>query len=118
MWRSALHCGVMSDTVNEAKPTSPKADEWAERIAAQQRSGMSVKQFCKEQGLTEYSFYTWRKRLQEKGPVRFALVERTRRQEHTAEAVLELVLASGERLRIGTGVDIATLRAVLDALRA
>ena len=109
----------MSDTAIEAKPAKAKADEWAERIAAQQRSGMSVKQFCKEQGLTEYSFYTWRKRLQESGPVRFALVERSvRRQEGTAEAALELVLATGERLRIGAGVDIATLRTVLDALRA
>ena len=101
------------------KPAKPKADEWAEQIAAQQRSGISVKQFCKEQGLTEYSFYAWRKRLQEKGPVRFALVERSaRRQQRTAEAALELVLATGERLRIGTGVDITTLRTVLDALRA
>jgi transposase-like protein len=80
---------------------------------------MSVKQFCKEQGLTEYSFYVWRKRLQERGPVRFALVERSvRQQERTAEAALELVLATGERLRIGDGVDTATLRAVLDILRA
>ena len=109
----------MSDTVIEAKPVDPKADEWAERIAAQQRSGMSVKQFCKERGLTEHSFYAWRKRLQEKGSVRFALVERrARRQEGTAEAPLELVLATGERLRIGTGVDTATLRTVLDVLRA
>ena len=109
----------MSDTVIEQKPAKPKADEWAERIAAQQRSGMSVKQFCKEQGLTEYSFYVWRKRLQESGPVRFALVERSvRRQERTAEPALELVLATGERLRIGTGVDTATLRTVLDLLRA
>ena len=108
----------MSDTVIEERPANPKADEWAERIAAQGRSGMSVKQFCKEQGLTEYSFYAWRKRLQEKEPVRFALVERgARRQERTTEAALELVLATGERLRIGTGVDTATLRIVLDALR-
>ena len=108
----------MSDSVIEAKSANPKADEWAERIAAQQRSGMSVKQFCKEQGLTEYSFYAWRKRLQQKGPVRFALVERSaRRQERTAEAALELVLATGERLRIGAGVDAATLRIVLDILR-
>ena len=78
-----------------------------------------MKQFCKERGLTEYSFYAWRKRLQEKGSVRFALVERgPRRQERTAEAVLELVLATGERLRIGAGVDTATLRSVLDILRA
>ena len=108
----------MSDTVIEAKPANLKAEEWAERIAAQQRSGMSVKQFCKEQGLTECSFYAWRKRLRESGPVRFALVERhSRRQERTAEPVLELVLPTGERLRISTSVDIATLRTVLDVLR-
>ena len=119
MCRPAVHCRVMSDIVIEAKPANPKAEEWAERIAAQQRSGMSVKQFCKERGLTEYSFYAWRKRLQKKGSVRFALVERSaRRQERTAEAALELLLASGERLRIGTGVDTTTLRAVLDVLRA
>jgi hypothetical protein len=118
MDRLARHCGVMSDTAIEAKPASSKADEWAERIAAQQRSGMSVKQFCKEKGLTEYSFYAWRKRLQQCGPVRFALVERNARQkERPAEAVLELVLATGERLRIGAGVDTTTLRAVLDILR-
>jgi len=109
----------MSETGIEAKPAKSKPDEWAERIAAQQHSGMSVKQFCKERGLTEYSFYAWRKRLQEGGPVRFALVERKARpQERTAGAVLELVLATGERLRIGAGVDSATLRVVLDILRA
>jgi transposase len=108
----------MGDTAIETRPANPKAIEWAERIAAQQRSGISVKQFCKEQGLTEYSFYAWRKRLRESGPVRFALVERSaRRQERTMEPVLEVVLATGERLRISTGVDIATLRTVLDVLR-
>jgi hypothetical protein len=109
----------MSDTIIEQRPVRAKADQWAERIAAQQRAGISVKQFCKEQGLTEYSFYTWRKRLQQTGPVRFALVDRSpRRQESAAEAALELVLATGERLRISAGVDAATLRTVLDVLRA
>jgi hypothetical protein len=108
----------MSDSVIEAKPANPKADGWAERIAAQQRSGMSVKVFCKEQELTECSFYAWRKRLQETGPVRFALVERSaRRQERRVEPARELVLATGERLRIGPGVDVTTLRTVLDVLR-
>jgi hypothetical protein len=108
----------MSDTVMESNPANPKADEWAERIAAQQHSGISVKQFCKEQAVSEYSFYTWRKRLQQKGPVRFALVERSAlRQQSTAESALELVLVTGERLRIGPGVDITTLRTVLEVLR-
>ena len=109
----------MSDTIIEQRAANPKADQWADRIATQQRTGVSVKQFCKEQGLTEYSFYAWRKRLQQTGPVRFALVDRSpRRQERAAEAALELVLSTGERLRISSGVDASTLRTVLDVLRA
>ena len=109
----------MSDAIVEQRPANPKAEQWAERIAAQGRSGISVKQFCKDQGLSGYSFYTWRKRLQETGPVRFALVDRRpRSQERATEAALELVLVSGERLRIGAGADAATLRVVLDVLRA
>ena len=107
----------MGDTAIETRPANPKAIEWAERIAARQRSGKSVKQFCKESGLTEYSFYAWRKRLQQSGPVRFALVERSPRRQERTTPVLELVLATGERLRIGAGVDIPTLRTVLDVLR-
>lgn len=80
---------------------------------------MSVKEFCNENGLAECSFYAWRKRLREAGPVRFALVERGgRRPERPAEPLVELVLMTGERLRIGTGVDATTLRTVLDVLRA
>ena len=49
------HSCVMTDT-NMERAAIPKGDEWAERIAAQQHSGISVKQFCKEQGLTQHSF--------------------------------------------------------------
>src|ERR1700687_1325909 len=108
----------MTET-NIEERAATKNEQWRERIAEQERSGLSVKQFCKEQGLTECSFYAWRKRLRGQGPVRFALVERGAvRQEPATEASLELVLATGERLRIGSGVDAATLRTVLDALRA
>jgi len=90
-----------------------------ERIAGQERSGLSVKQFCEQQQITEQSFYYWRKRLREREPVRFALVEtKAVRPQPPADPVLELVLATGERLRIGPGVDPATLRSVLEALRA
>ena len=103
----------MTETTSEERATT-KNDQWRERLAAQKRCGLSVKQFCKEQGLTEYSFYAWRKRLRGEGPMRFALVERGAvRQEPATEVSLELVLATGQRLRIGAGVDAATLRTVL-----
>jgi hypothetical protein len=108
----------MTETVVEAR-TVTKADQWREWIAEQERSGWSARRFCKERGLSEGSFYAWRKRLREQGPVRFALVERgAQRSAPAGEATLELVLATGERLRIGAGVDAPTLRTVLEALRA
>jgi transposase-like protein len=108
----------MTETVSEEKATT-KSEQWRERLTAQERSGLSVKEFCKERGITACTFYAWRNRLREEGAVRFALVDRGRvGQEPAAEASLELVLATGERLRIGAGVDAGTLRTVLDALRA
>jgi hypothetical protein len=74
----------MTDTNIGETAAIPKVDEWAERIAAQQRSGNSVKQFCKEQGVPEGSFYAWRKRLQKREPVRFALVDRGAAQRELA----------------------------------
>ena len=100
--------------------TASRSDQWRERIAEQERSGASVKQFCKERELTECSFYAWRKRLrQRQEPVRFALVERRAgsRQEDSSQGSLELVMPKGARLRISPGVDSTTLRTVLEALR-
>ena len=98
----------------------PNKDQWRERIADQERCGVSVRRFCQAQGIGEHLFYYWRKRLREQAsPMRFALVERgSAGQEPASEASLELILASGERLRIGAGVDAITLRMVLTALRA
>jgi hypothetical protein len=95
-----------------------KADEWRERIAEQAGSGLSIKQFCKERGVTPWSFYDWRKRLREPRAVRFALVERgPAERERATEAHLELILPGGARMHIRSGVDGATLRTVLEALR-
>lgn len=107
----------MTGSVVEDKGRA-KAEQWRERIAAQQGSGLPVKQFCKERGLSSWSFYKWRKQLREAGPVRFALVERgTQGKQSATEGDLELVFATGERLRIRSGVDGATLRTVVEALR-
>ena len=94
------------------------AEQWGDRIAEQGQSGLSVKQFCMDGGVTQWSFYRWRKRLRETGPIRFALVDRgAPRQECAMNADLEVVFANGERLRVRSGADGATLRTVLEALR-
>ena len=106
----------MSST--DAGKSASRGDYWRAQIEAQERSGRSVARFCKDQGLTEQAFYFWRKRLRNQQPVRFALLEtEVVRQQAATEVGLELVLATGERLRIGSGVETGTLRRVLEALR-
>ena len=92
--------------------TDQKREYWGKLIAEQEASGQTIRAFCKERGISDHSFYFWRKRLGTSEPVQFALLKTV-----ASAATLELILAGGEQLRIGKGVDAATLRLVLDAVR-
>ena len=99
------------------KPKEGRRELWRQMIAQQQKSGQSVRAFCSEQGLAENSFYWWRQRFRrEITPVRFALVETMPADEAIKPQPIELILASGDHLRIPA--DAATLRLVLSVLRA
>jgi hypothetical protein len=98
--------------VSETKPKY-----WSRLIAEQEASTQRVGQFCRKRGIGEASFYYWRKRLRNSGAVRFALLEPKPANSGSTGCGLELVLRSGERLRIGNQVETATLRMVLEALR-
>ncbi len=99
-----------------SKTQEARRGVWRHLIAKQQQSGLSVRAFCQQHGTSEYSFYHWRKRLAAQLPMKFALVE-TSRSAPAAVAAVEVILASGERLRIVPGVDATTLRLVLSVLR-
>ena len=87
---------------------------WRQRIAEQETGSQSIRAYCGERGLKESAFYGWRGRLRKQNtPVGFALVE-TKPALETA-APIELLLASGDRLRIPS--DAATLKLVLAVLR-
>lgn len=75
-----------------------------------------MRAFCRQHGTSEHSFYQWRKRLAAQLPVKFALVEMDVSSPGKGLPI-EVILASGERLRITPGFDAATLRAVLGVLR-
>ena len=89
-----------------------KREYWNKLIAEQAASGQGVRAFCEQRGVPDNSFYRWRKRLRNSEPVQFALLNTV-----SSGVPLELCLANGERLRIAKGVDAATLRLALDALR-
>lgn len=86
---------------------------WTRLIAEQEGSGTTIRAFCKQQGVSDYSFYLWRRRLRSKEPAQFALLKTV-----AGGAPIELYLPGGTRLSIANDVNAATLRSVLDALRS
>lgn len=94
-----------------------KPEYWRKLVAEQETGGHKVRPFCRERGITEPSFYYWRKRLRQGNPVRFALLATPATDTSGTASALELVLRNGERLRIGNQVEAATLRLVLEAVR-
>ena len=104
------------------KPDMEKARFWRKAVHDAARSGLSIREFCRQRKLHEGQFYWWQRHLaaakpappptKPGGAASFALVG----EAGAAEAGIELVLAGGRRLRIAKGVDEATLRSVLAAL--
>jgi hypothetical protein len=74
-----------------------RREQWRQMIAEQETSGQSIRVYCQNRGVSEYAFYSWRQRLRKEIPVTFALVETKPTPEPT---LIDIVLASGDRLRI------------------
>jgi hypothetical protein len=91
-----------------------RCEQWSRLVELQQKSGQSVRVFCKQQALSEPSFYSWRQRLRNERPVSFALVD-TASAASAAGAAIEVILTSGDRLQVPR--DAAALRMVLSVLR-
>ena len=112
-----------------------KERRWRGHLAAWRRSGQSVRAYCAAQGLSEPSFYSWRRVLTrterrrgaktaagngaastagftERSPfVPVRLVE-----DATPAAALEVVLRGGRVLRVAAGFSAQTLREVVTVL--
>ena len=83
-------------------------------------SGLSVRAFCAERGLSEPSFYGWRRTLAERDAavVRFVPVQLAPEPttDDASAGAVELVLGAGRRLRVGPGFDGPTLTRLLALL--
>ena len=101
-----------------------REQQWRQWIQRWQRSGLSVSAFCDRHGLASPSFYAWRRTLAQRDveAVRFAPVQ-VAADEHATENTradsgkgLELVLPTGQFLRIGPDFDGPTLQRLLSLL--
>jgi len=108
-------------STNNQQRTS-KERFWRRQMRRWRTSGLSVRAFCAEQGLSEPSFYVWRRRLAEREatvpfvPLTVTPEVRTAIAADGSAGSVELVLDAGRRLRIGPGFDGPTLVRLLALL--
>jgi len=119
---------------------------WREVLARQERSGTTAREFCGREGLKESAFHFWKRELarrdsQPSRPPRSArhpVREQLRRERSAATpalvpvriggalgglaptemAPIEISLAPGVNVRVGSGCEEALLRMVLSALES
>ena len=109
-------------TNNQRSASRESKERFWRRVLRQWRgSGLSVRAFCEEQGLSEPSFYAWRRALAERdaAAVPFVSVRVTPEPTTTSDSsagALELVVGANRRLRIGPGFDALTLTRLLALL--
>jgi hypothetical protein len=105
-------------------------NEWREIISTQPNSGLSIAAYCRQRGVSQPSFFLWRRRLgrtaAEVNPGAASFVELTapgsaglaRASGIGLAAGIEVCLRGGRRLWVGSGFDRALLIEVVRALEA
>lgn len=102
---------------------------WREALRRQRRSGRSVRGFCRDEALSEPSFYAWRRELQQRGGKRrgrpsqrrpakqpaFVAVQLSAETISTAAGMIELALPGGAVLRLPASIAPATVAAIVHA---
>lgn len=97
-----------------------KLHEWAQVVSRCRGSGMSVRQWCQENGVNISSYYKWQRKVyaaaQAQQERRF--VEVMPVQSAAVGGVAVTVRIAGAELDIHTGADAATVEAVLRAVKS
>jgi hypothetical protein len=90
------------------KSQLPGAEEWRQIIDGQRPSGLTVAAYCLERGVTQGSFYTWKRRLRSPAkPNRLpkpAFVE-VKPSTRSATGAIEICLRGERRLLVHRGFD-------------
>ena len=94
---------------------------WQRVLARWEGSGLSARAFCRAEGVSEPSFYGWRRKLDQadhKKPAFLPVHVVTEEAKQPATRDIEIVLANGRCLRVGPGFDPHTLVTLVDLLEA
>jgi hypothetical protein len=104
------------------KPRDPRKEQhWRRLIQLWNNSGLTVRAFCARHHITQPSFYAWRRELQQRDAATAFVPVQVETNDQLASVpsfpTIEVVLASGQCVRVTPGFDPATLRQLLAVLQ-
>ena len=93
---------------------------WAGRIAECRNSGMSVRAWCKENEISDKTYYYWQRRLYQQmvstaGTVSFAEIPR-REKTGQGSGVAAKISLTGATVEVYPGADAQMIQAILQTL--
>jgi transposase len=99
--------------------------QWREILARQRQCGLSVRGFCRREGVAEAAFYAWRRTIRQRdgvgdaqrparGPAFVPLMVRT--EDAAADAHVVVELRGGRMLRLPLSMPAAQLAGIVHAL--
>jgi len=112
------------------KKSGEKERLWRGIVRRQPESGLSIREFCAAEGISEPSFYAWRKRLRQRPRDDRPEARQSRHGEEGADnaplfvplklvdaaAMLEIVHPLGYRIQVTGDVNRVALRQVIETL--
>jgi transposase-like protein len=101
--------------IREAERTA--AEVWRERLERHARSGASIAEFCRREGISPPSFYQWRKRLSvvQRAAERPRFVPVHRAEDSGSADGVEIELPGGVRVRLPAGASRELVTAAIEA---
>jgi transposase-like protein len=97
-------------------PRNPKLEgRWRDLIARWERSDLTVRDFCADHGVSEPSFYAWRRELTARAAAEPAVPTFVPVRVAPA-AIIEVVLTTGVVVRVPAGSDPAVVAQLVTAL--
>jgi transposase-like protein len=104
------------------KPRDPRKEQhWRRFIQLWKNSGLTVRAFCARHHITQPSFYAWRRELQQRDAANTFVPVQVDTNDQLARVpsnpTIEVVLASGQCVRVTPGFDPRTLRQLLTVLQ-
>ena len=118
-----MHCqrkvGIFMNSGLQAYNEQNKLAQWAQKVAQCRDSGLSVQQWCQEQGINVPSYYKWQRKVYAaaKAQQESRFVEVTPEPPVAVSSIAVTVRIASAETDIHSGADAATIEAVLRVYR-